>query len=112
MSAFEFSVDVHHFVHHSSFIVSFLSFRFHFIASLTAQHKSAQITQPILGAHTATAPKVKRQDDIWAGNGFPFELSMELFQELQKKKKKPNWKSNKLLNLNGKLMLIDDQNHY
>lgn len=37
------------------------------LASLTAQHKSAQITQPML----ATSPqKVKRQDDIWTGNCF------------------------------------------
>lgn len=35
------------------------------VASLTAQQK-AQITQPLLSAQ-GTAPKVKRQDDIWTG---------------------------------------------
>jgi len=36
------------------------------VASFTAQQKSAQITQPILGSQSS-APKVKRQDDIWTG---------------------------------------------
>lgn len=39
------------------------------VASLTAQQK-AQISQPLLSAQ-GTAPKVKRQDDIWTGNCRP-----------------------------------------
>lgn len=33
------------------------------LASLNAQQKSAQITQPMIAAQ-----KVKRQDDVWTGN--------------------------------------------
>lgn len=36
------------------------------LASLSAQQKSAQITQPMVSAQTGQ--KVKRQDDIWTGN--------------------------------------------
>lgn len=36
------------------------------LASLSAQQKSAQISQPMVAAQTAQ--KVKRQDDVWTGN--------------------------------------------
>lgn len=44
------------------------------VASLTAQQKSGQITQPFASqiASAQSAPKVKRQDDIWTGESLAF----------------------------------------
>lgn len=45
------------------------------VASLTAQQKS-HILQPQMVA-AQTAPKVKRQDDVWTGNNIPFETDFQ-----------------------------------